>query len=457
MSSIGNLMDLSRFNDFLRGRDIQNAIPTNLGTVAGNNAIIDPSNFTYGRYADAFNIATVTDRFIAGIVPPQTQSNQGLFRLPTYNINFGPGVPGVPDVGYYPEAPDFLSATTQFQSDLPSASPNISSYYPFGANASPVDFLNGTSSYMNQVTSGTSPNVFGTLPYNNTANDGVYRPLAPQYLNPTGNGYGQGSGTGTTQKPALTQQQLFTAIRNNPFKLPDIIPAKSLTETASFIGRFNKLSESQKVDVRRRLANPTQVDEAILNASGIDENGGAYDQGKVNNPFLYNNFLTDTNPYSQYKRGLVVTNGNENGKVKGTPVSDLLIGTVGRNNIMDGQGGQDTLFGSILKDLANVRPGDRVSLNAGEDLAFYDFTVSHAKQTRTTIIDGAADNDILVLRVGGNPTLESNIPKFTMMTDGSISVALNGVQVITRNIERFIVVDTDGNIGSTFDAKTQTS
>lgn len=247
---------------------------------------------------------------------------------------------------------------------------------------------------------------------------------------------------------------LVNTIRNSANLLPGTIPfSGAIGDVLNFIGRFGQSPESLRVNLRQTLGNPTVADDNLLNTTGVDANGGKYNQGKVNTPFNNENFLRDTNPFARFGTGLVVTNGNENGKVRGTPSADILIGRQG-NNIIDGRGGQDNIVGSTSRDLVNVRQGDWVSLDAGDDFALFDINPDTYTASRTTVIEAGGGNDIVTLAINGDPSQVA--PTFRNLANGLLSVTMNGVQLITKAVERFYVTDKEGNIGGIYDVNNAT-
>ena len=70
---------------------------------------------------------------------------------------------------------------------------------------------------------------------------------------------------------------------------------------------------------------------------------------------------------------MVVTDGNGNGKVRGTSRADIIFGTASRSNIIDGRGGKDQIVGGEKNDLIEVSNGDLVDAQGDNDLLFFDF------------------------------------------------------------------------------------
>lgn len=390
-------------------------------------------------------------------ISPNAPGSMVDFKLPYLPY---PYYQGVPDMGTNPDAAVVLFASTQFQNELQTVGPRNAPGFPaidFGITPEAIDFLQGTNNFIGM-----------TIPYQPTPlgfGHGLF-PIQPPFQHPYpsfGSYYPRPPipypcpypfppATPAPWQPRNTVE-LAQTLRLNTFHLPDFLPTNSISEAYNFIREFNGLSESERVDIRKELANPTAVDTNILNKTGITSTGGAYKQGVANNPFQFESFLTDSNPFARTNSGLIVTNGNGNGKVEGTPERDIILGTSGRNNIIDGRGGEDDVIGSTQKDLVAVHQGDRVFTDAQDDLMFYDFTIPPAyTANRMTVVDGGDGNDTMVLTVNGNPTLESNLPQFRKLPDGQISVLLGGVQILTSGLEKFIIVDRKGNIGSVYKA-----
>ncbi len=242
-------------------------------------------------------------------------------------------------------------------------------------------------------------------------------------------------------------------VAENGSTAPDFVPRNVPGGVTDFLFRFPFLSDERQDALRETFANPTLVDEDILAETGISSEGGAYDQGVVTNPYVFDGFLTDTNPASSFNQGLVVTNGNGNGKVKGTETQDWIFGNQSRANIIDGQGGYDRIQGGMRADLINVAQGDNVSALAGEDILFFDFDPETSNPfVLNTRIDAGSGLDTVVLTVDKDLSDEANVPSFTQMGDGTLRVSLNGKHLYVSNAERFIVADKAGDIGAIFEA-----
>lgn len=440
------------------------------------NQFVPNAGNPYSHNAPPGEILLGTNNVVYGISPVDSNAPSGLFELPAFPY---PSIQPIPNMGRNPHPLTLLSGTTQVQGDILSVGANAIPGYPiidFGSTPSAMDFMGGTEAFIDAI---------APLHNRHTGQGAIYpTTVSGQYLHyrppaiqpPTGpyfNNYPHfapyhGSHVVPTQVPYPWQNtgynyssynqtsvgRIVNLIRSLPRRLPDFIPYSGRPSSIiPKIQRYTYLPESYRVQLREDYANPTSVDMDILNSAGIDGNGGTYGQGQVNNPFIYEDFLTDTNPFAQTGKGMVVTNGNDNGKVKGTPVSDMIIGTEDRNNIIDGRGGQDDVVGSSKNDLVNVHHGDRVYTNGGNDLMFFDFTADEVDR-RITSIDGGEsedDQDILVLTVDGDASVDENQPAFRQLGNGVTSILSNGIEVLSKNIERYIVVDQNGQIGGIYD------
>ncbi|MCA9840763.1 MAG: hypothetical protein KC475_01490 [Cyanobacteria bacterium HKST-UBA03] len=276
--------------------------------------------------------------------------------------------------------------------------------------------------------------------------------------------YGSPFGNSSQQQsfPNLNSYQgiatFVNLIRNNPFRLPDVIPfyGANSAHIEGFLNHFNFKGEAVRTALRKDYSNPTTVDRTLLNQSGIIKSTpGKYGQGVVVSPFDDPDFLKDTNPGKRIGSGVVYTGLDGDGKFKGTSYADIAIASQKGPNIFDGQGGMDTLWGSNNADLINVYAGDRVFSNADNDIMMFDVP-SFVGNSRATRVEGGADFDILVLRINSDPTKGDGVPSFRQLPDGTISVEIMGVEVLTRDVERFIVTDMDGNIGGTYDTQSFT-
>lgn len=472
-------------DDFLSPRNIGNIGSGYVRTVSptrSNNPYTYIFNDPLSHNANSLEVLLRTTDFTSGVRPPSGGSPGHLFNLPYEPYSY---YQGVPRLGTNPDSISVLSATTQFQNELVTVGPRALPGYPqvdfFNSQSQALDFMGHTTSFINAIVPfqpnatsggvvfpGNNGNVYYPPPsIQPPYNYGPYQPYNYPYFNPGWGICNPGMGIPYPvprpnpqpypQPQPTSALQLAAAIRSSATQLPGFIPKSVQGGVNRFLSTFNQLSESDRVEIRQEWVNPTVVDEAVLNTTGITSTGGLYKQGKVTNPFLQAGFLTDTNPFETYDSGIVVTNGNENGKVKGTTEADLLLGTVDRNNIFDGRGGEDTVIGSTKNDLVNVYHGDQVMTDAGDDLMFYDFTRQPYEATRVTAVNGGSGNDTMVLTVDGNPSLESDSPRFRQLGEGVISVTINGIQLIAQNIEKFIVTDTSGNIGGTYKVTTTPS
>lgn len=454
-------LSLGDGDDFLSPNtiaDIGNGFVSSVNPVTSNNRPVlgDVFSSPFSHNASVDEILLGTTYFTQGINPVQSGDPTTLVRLPYLQLPF---LQPVPDFGENPNAAAVLSASTQFQQDLRTVGPPIRSGFPFlTGNPTPQQILLGTAGYGQSVLSG--------LPTGGMLGSGMnpfythmgYWPgmTSGQTGFPGMSYYWPGMPTGQpTVPPTIGTMSVVNAVRNSTTALPDILPGQSPQQTLQLIQAFNQLPEYLRVLIRQNLANPTTVNETILNQTGITSTGGAFNQGTVTNPFNNANFLTDTNPFQRFGTGMTVTNGNGNGKVKGTPMHDILMGTQDRNNIIDGRGGEDDILGSSRNDLVNLYQGDRASTGAGDDLMFFDFTGTGGNAFSQTIVDGGQGNDTMVLTVGGNPTQAASTPTFTRLANGFISVTLNGMQFLAANMEKFIVVDQAGNIGGTYQVNAQ--
>ncbi len=242
-------------------------------------------------------------------------------------------------------------------------------------------------------------------------------------------------------------------IGENGSVTPDFVPRNIPGGVTDFLFRFPFLSSDRQDALKETFSNPTVADEDILAETGITSEGGAYEQGVVSNPFSFDGFLTDTNPFDTYNKGLVVTNGNGNGKVKGTEAQDWIFGNPTRSNIIDAQGGFDRIQGGTQADLINVAQGDNITALAGDDILFYNFDEMMSNPfVLNTQINAGSGSDTVVLTVDADLSDESNLPSFTDLGNGTLRVSLNGKHLYVSQTERFIVADLAGDIGAIFDA-----
>ncbi len=469
-------------DDFLSPRTINNigsGFTGSISPVTSNGRYItslDP----YSHNATPIEILLNTNDFSRMISPTTTNHPQDIYQLPVFSSYYQP----VPDFGTNPDAITLLSGSTQFQMGLVTEGAPAIPGYPqigFSTNASALDFMGQTDSFISAILpTGTGQGAF----YPNAAGQGMYYPV-PQIQPPYYGGFSGGNyphfapyygwgvtpaqipypgmgympycppvyGYPTPSAPSVDTATLVNRIQSNAYELPNYIPADVEGGVSAFISRYNRLSESERVELRQQYANPTTVNETILNSTGITGTGGKYNQGKVTNPFIKAGFLTDTNPFETTDSGMVVTNGNGNRKIKGTQERDILIGSVDRNNIIDGRGGEDDVIGSTKKDLVNVYQGDRVQTGADDDLMFFSFQEASGAD-RLSVVDGGSGSDIMVLTVNGNPSTDAGSPTFTKLAGGLLSVTFNGIQLLTRNIEKFYVADAQGNIGGAYQVTT---
>jgi hypothetical protein len=462
-------LSLGSGDDFLDPNTISNASSGYSGSIkpisSTSRYILNPGNFL-SHNASPDEVLIKSSNYALGISPITSRNPYNLVSVP--NVS-DPYYQGVPDLGINPNPVLILSGTTQFQNQLVTEGAPARPGFPvidLGINSSPLDYMGKTQSFIGSMIPN-HPMYGNPVVYPTTSGGALYYPPPPVYNpNPYQGGYFPAPQyppycpppfpqypppyCPPASQPLPSTSQLTSILRNNAYKLPDFIPTNVAGGVTNFIQKFNSASESKRIQIRQDLANVTTVNEAILNSTGITGSGGLYGQGKVTNPFVQSGFLTDSNPFARFRSGIVVTNGNDNGKIKGTVAKDSLIGTAGRNNIFDGQGGEDDVVGSSKQDLVNVHFGDRTFTDAGDDLMFFNFTEAVTSNCRLSVIDGGVGKDTLVLRTGGNPSTDAGSPRFTNLSDGSISVTMNNVQVITRNIEKFIVVDQNGNIGATY-------
>lgn len=449
---------------------VRTVSPTTSNNWFGNATLDNP----YSHNASPSEVLLRTTAYSQSIVPPSTSQPSSMVTLP--NLPY-PYFQPVPDMGVNPNAMMILSASTQFQRQLQTVGAPAIPGYPvvgFGSNASALDFMGGTDAFQSAVIPYHPRSTGQGAFYPGATGGGFYYPIppiqAPYTLGPFGaTNYPHfapyfGSNVVPSQIPYPANAsspsnnstpgtpELAEAIRTNTSQLPGVLPSASISEAFQMIAHFNVLPEGERVHLRQTLSNPTQVNTAILNSTGITSTGGKYAQGKVTNPFVQSGFLSDTNPFARFNSGMVVTDGNGNGKVLGTTERDILLGTQNRNTIVDGRGGEDDILTSSAKDLINVHQGDRVFTDAGDDLAFLDLRQPDLQATRQTVVDGGDGEDTMVLTMSGDPSKATDGPVFRKLWNGMLSVSLNGIQLLTRNVERFIVVDAQGNIGSIYKA-----
>lgn len=470
-------------DDFLSPRSISNigsGFSRSVTPTYSNSPYFGGNQYPFSHNASPNEILLRSINYTSQVAPTTGNNPAGLVRLP--NVPY-PYYQNVPDMGINPNAMHALSATTQFQGELQTVGPQAIPGYPvinFGQNPSALDIMGRTDSFIN-ATVPYHPTRRGQSVYYPSTQGGVYYPpppIQPPFWNnpfmsqryPHFSPY-FGSGVVPSQipypaspfggcfpqpypqpqpQPQGTTSDLVALVRSSLVELPGFIPRSIQGGILNFFRSFNLMPEGARVQIRQTLNNPTTADANILNSTGITNTGGKYNQGVVNNPFLQAGFLTDTNPYAQYQSGMVVTNGNGNGKVLGTTERDILIGAQARSNIVNGRGGEDDIVTGATQDMINVSQGDRVSADAGDDLTFFDFSTPNVNTLRQTVVDGGDGNDTMVLTIGGNPSQTADSPTFTRLANGLLSVSLNGIQLLTQSIERFIVVDKQGNIGGVY-------
>ncbi|MDX2084356.1 MAG: hypothetical protein SFZ03_03090 [Candidatus Melainabacteria bacterium] len=491
VTTFGGTLD-GRGSDFLNPNTVLSVGNIGIQTVTSNNPIqqlVDPN--LLGDNPNALSILNTTDSTLANVLSPTFGSNflgtgngsasggTGNPVLDTFGIPFQP-------FGINPNPVSILSGTLFFGGRiLPGGgiTPTVPTF-PLGNNSS-VFSPTGSS--------------FPTISNPTFFNTGSFVPngLTPTLGNSLGNGFGTvapsqffplvfpttnsffptyptfpqpflfGGSFPTLGSPLLPQTfqsradsnpvatlllTLNQLIRQSGFSFPDVVPTGVPGGLTSFLSQFPSLDSSAQGVLNTALANPTTVNDAILSTAGISDTGGLFEQGVVTNPFVNETFLSDTNPFDRLRSGLLVTDGNGNGKAKGTQVSDIIFGTNNRANIIDGRGGQDTLVGGQSADLIQIRPGDTVASLSGDDVLFFDFTpVVGNPFLFNTRIDAGSGMDTLIIPVTGDPTQTADLPRFSRNQQGQITLTYQGRSVVTQNVDRFIITDTAGNIGSIFE------
>ena len=64
--------------------------------------------------------------------------------------------------------------------------------------------------------------------------------------------------------------------------------------------------------------------------------------------------------------------------------------------------------------------------------------------------NGGSGEDTLVISIDGDPTKEEDLPKFDKFSNTITRVSYNNKTLLAKNIEKIIVTDKEGNIGSVF-------
>ncbi len=455
---------------------------------AGRGAIGGIPGFGYNYYGASANASDVflgTSNLIGSLLPPGAPSSGSALGqgVPFYDQYFSQNN-GLP---FYPNPPQQLNPIQQYfygvNQDNSQYNPYGNSYqnsyqglsYPqFGSqglssgglsgpssNGLPAWFQMGIQALMQAMGGNGTQTILGFPGFPNQQGGGCpcygLPPQLPPWFNPP---YQSCFFPPYYLSPGVPLQPLDdegTQVRNvlssNPNVLmPDVIPTNTPDGAAQYLKDFVAMSESDRQKIRDQFANATRVDQSILDRAGITAEGGRYNQGVVTNPFNFANFITDTNPGDKYKSGIVVTNGNGNGKVKGTKGDDILFGTKDRNNIIDaGAGGKDTVYGGNQNDLINIGEGGTVYTGPGDDLVFFDFTKATNPTNPQTTIFGNGGTDKVILTVPGNPNDDADLPRFTRLSDGTTEINFKGKRVVVSNVEQIIVTDTSGNIGSIYD------
>ncbi|MBX2860408.1 MAG: hypothetical protein KTR14_04190 [Vampirovibrio sp.] len=229
---------------------------------------------------------------------------------------------------------------------------------------------------------------------------------------------------------------------------PDLLPGNLPGDPSSLLWQFANASAETQETFRTAYANPTVVDDAILADTGITSTGGIFDQGTVTNPFLQAGFLTDTNPLAKFNSGMLVTNGNGNGNVLGTLTQDTIFGQADDSNIINGQGGLDSIIGGDDADLVNVAQGDKLDARDGDDVMFFNFDATANPFNFQSMVNGGAGTDTMVIAIDADPTVTENLPTFQNIGNGMMRVTLNEKVLYTAAVERYLITDQDGNIGS---------
>jgi hypothetical protein len=312
---------------------------------------------------------------------------------------------------------------------------------------------------LNSILGNNLQNALGMVPYGAGAGYMAYSqdPLMMSLLNGGGladpYGYGQQSAFSASPLSGLSgAQNLKSTIKKMKDKAPDYVPIDVPGGPTAMLSLFANAKGEQLTKGKATLKNNTKVDEAQLNAASIKETGGKYNQGTAANPFDKDTFLTDSNPYEKFESGILVTNGNGNGAVKGTQAQDILLGADGKANVIDGKGGGDVILGGDKNDLINIHAGDQVNAGKGDDVLMFDFSKEDFGDT--TLISGGEGKNKLVLTVDGDPSKPENQPEFTRLPDGSINVSLNGKNLIVERVDQFLITDKEGNIGAVMDTVT---
>ncbi len=468
----GNIFD-GRGNDFLNPSDIQRDLNSFGGSVGRQPSV-------FGRNPEPRDIINVTRGQIGGILSSNAPIN---FDIPLFQGGnlFHP----IPDLGINPSPDRIIASTTFFQNSLQTEGQSGTGSL-FSSHPTADGILLDTTSYGNAIIGRNS--VFNQpIAWQQVNNGSVpvlvpFNPDNPVNSNPPivgfpNNGFNFGFGGGFSfpgmnfggnpynyfrpvpvfplpvsmpLAPFVDQLALMKHLLSfDNVQYPDNVPTNVPGGILNFLFNFPQLSVSRQNELREALANPTTVDEDILAETGITSTGGKYDQGTVRNPFAVNGFLSDTNPFAIFNSGLVTTSGNGNGKIKGTPVQDVIFGTAGRSNIVDGRGGLDKIITADEADLINVHQGDQVASNGGDDILFFNFDNSANPFSYNTTINGGDGTDTVVVTVDGDPANEDDIPAFRKL-GAYTEVSMNGKKLYTTNVERIIIADRDGNIGSVF-------
>lgn len=372
-----------------------------------------------------------------------TFAPSGLVRLQSSPFPF---FQPVPELGRNPDALTLLSASTQFQADLQTVGPVALPGFPvldLDHNADHIDSMGVTQSFMNSI-----------VPFYPLADlSGAYLPgaqgggyyYAPPNVHP---GYEFGPFQATNYKQFTPVSFTPSSIATNTNRISANTPNRISSTLSSFNGypisytAYPGLAESMTGGYSNGIKTKKQK----------AKSKGKFNQGKVNSPFG-SSFLKKASPVGNRNSSTGVTPANTNGFFKGSAQADVIQTNPFQKATVDGQGGGDTIYTGTAGDAVSVHQGDQVFTNAGTDLLYFNFT-QQPLTSKTTVMDGGNGFDSLVMSVPGDPTDPGQTPTFTRQSDGSIKIVLNGITLLTRNIESFVITDRKGNVGQSYNTST---
>lgn len=290
----------------------------------------------------------------------------------------------------------------------------------------------------------------GVVPSQSTI-DSVYPDGVPSSTS-TSTTTSQKTSTSQASVNAAEKKLLKQAITLLGDQLPDVIPATSQGSALDFILDFINLSAEDQSHVKQSLNITSALDADVLADSVVTTDGGDYDLGTAKDPFAASVIQQSNNPLLHLisSAGWLVPNAFNNGVVQANAnQSDQLFGLSQRSNVMDGQGGKDTLYLGQDNDTVRAYGGDVVFARGGNDTAYVS-----ANDTPTSsygFIDGGAGDDQLILSFDDVSGTAPVLTKIQTKIGELVHILLNsGQQFLARDIEDVVYTDASGNI---FDRK----